>query len=282
MSIATRAAFRQAIAEGKGVMAPILGFSTGTVTAAAAGSGFFSCQVSWNSIGTTYSSTLVGYQLQPVTAALNAAMVKLCSSAARALYLVRLYRFGTQVLTSTGDQFTRDSWTAPLTRTRFGQSAQPIGVTPLILTTTALTTTAAVLTLKTAAGGTGYVDFDGNNVVGTRTFTFPSATTATQSAYVMRLEIGDNSVRDIVACQTNTAASAGAASIFGVEWLASVPIGSVQLANVADALFGGLSMDDLQPAATTSGSLTQSFLAVLGVGGTAAVQPQMIILGATA
>lgn len=282
MAITTRAGFQQALAEGKGIMSPVLGFATGAVTAAAAGSGFFTCQVSWNSIGTTFASTLVGYQYQPTTSAINMACVQLASSAARALYLVRLYRFGTQVLTSTGDQFTRDSWTAPLTRTQFGASAQPLTLTPLILTTTALTVTAAVVTLKTAAGGTGYVDQDGNNVVGTRTFTFPSSTTAIQSAYIMRLEVGDSGVRDIVACQTNTAATAGAASIYGVEWLASIPVGSTSLANVSDHLFGGLDMCDIQPAATTSGSLTQTYLAVLGIGATAAVQPQMIIFGAVA
>src|ERR1041385_6928167 len=48
----------------------------------------------------------------------------------------RFYQLGTLVCTSTGNQFTHDAATFPMTRTVMGQSAQPITLIPMVLVTT--------------------------------------------------------------------------------------------------------------------------------------------------
>jgi hypothetical protein len=94
--------------------------------------------------------------------------------------------------------------------------------------------------------------------------TMPAAATAAASAFIIRLEEEDSGVRDISAIEVTTAASAGAATIFGMELLG--PISVVRgLQVIYDAAFGGLGMTNLLPAVPTAGTLT-SYLVVVALG----------------
>ncbi len=71
----------------------------------------------------------------------------------------------------------------------------------------------------------------------------------------MRLEEGDSAVQDVTKIDVQTAGSAGAATIWGMEILAIVNAITAS-SGFHDSLVGGLHLQDLKPAAATSGSLT--------------------------
>jgi hypothetical protein len=118
------------------------------------------------------------------------------------------------------------------------------------------------------------VDQDGNNTVGTKDFTFPSATTNVNSTYLMMPNSDDFGVQDITQIDVGTASSTGAANIYGVEFLAPVE-GVIAKANLNDTVFGGLQMVDIAPAVATSGTVT-SYLGILGTAGGA--RPGYIVI----
>ena len=244
-------------AQGLGYSFPMITTGNGSnITAAAAGSGDFTVSIRPNSIGSTMPSTLI--DVIPLPSGTNpmrlSTIVGRINTTSMPLLLAYIYQFGTQVLTSTGDQFTHHAATFPVLRTQMGTS-QAVPLIPMIQVTTATTTTAAVLTMKTAAGGTGYKDEENNNVVGTLTHTMPAAATAVNSCFLLPLEEGDRGVRDIVAIQTNTAASAGAATIWGIEPISFLNSTSVaHMDSMSDHFFNALTMPDLRPAAATSGT----------------------------
>lgn len=264
MSFTSRADIMQRLAAGKGVILPIR--STGGVAVngtANAADGFHYGQPQANNIGSAMPGTIVGFPLPPSpTAPVNLLNFIISSSVGnlRNVCLARIYKFGTQVLTATGDQFTHDAATFPVTRTRFGAATTAIPLIPFIQTTAVMATTAAVITLKTAAGGTGYKNQAGSNVVGTRTMTYPIATTVSGSCFFPPLEVGDSAVTDIVAIQTNTACATATAVVWGMEILCSLHLNYSILASGQDTLFSGLNASDLAPAVATSGTATSQLV----------------------
>jgi hypothetical protein len=203
----------------------------------------------------------------------------LARSTSTNLFLAWVYTIGTLNLAATGDQFTHDAATFPLLRTEFGEASKAITLLPAIYITTATTVTAAVFSMKTNAGGTGYTDQDGNTTVANVLMTLPAAATAVQSSYLFRLNSGDSGVRDINQIDVDTAASAGAATIFGVEIIADIcnyP-GQGGLSNV---LVNGLRLSELKPAVATSGTAT-AVLALVALGtGTSGAGSNPVIVGA--
>jgi hypothetical protein len=219
--------------------------------------------------GSTYPGTLVGIDLPGAPGTLpNELFMSFATSSmsiSMGAWLVRYYLIGTLNLTATGDQFTHDAAVFPVLRTKYGEASKPVTLLPLVYVTTALTTTAADFILKTNAGGAGYVDQDGNNVVGTKTFTFPSSTTAIQSTFLALTNDATFGVQDITQIDIGTAAATGACNIYGVELIA--PLGTtVNRANPNDTVFNGIQMGNLQQAEATSGTVT-SYLGIMGTSG---------------
>ena len=273
MTVSTRAQIMQNLAAGKGILVPFETTAGASVTTTQnAGSGFSYCQIQPNNIGSTLQSTLQSFGVPPglpecFLQFLNAGSG---SGNVRGVYLARLYKIGTVNLGATGDQFTHDSATFPMLRTQLGQSNQPIGLLPLLQVTTAPTVTAPAVRLETVAGGTGYVDQDGNNeTVPVATLTLPSATTVLGTCYFLKLNAPDSAVRDVVAVRTVTAGtSSPAATVWGVELLCPLFMYNSNIPNYQDCLSGGLNAVDLAPATPTSGTAT-SVLALIQFGGSA-------------
>jgi hypothetical protein len=265
MAIATRNDFFTKAGQGLGFQIVGRTAAGAATTNAAAASGHFTNILHASELGSTYPTT---YKTLEVPAGLpNDLLIRAMVSGwttSAVIWLAHFYKIGTLSLTATGDQFTHDAATFPVTRTQFGEAAKPLALAPYVQITTTLAATAAVFRMRTAAGAAGYTDQDGNTVIGAKTMTMPSATTAAQSTYLMRLEDGDSGVRDISAIEVTTAATAGAATLWGVERLCAVPIIVADTPMVTDALFTGLSPMNLKPGAPTSGSLT-SFLGFLRI-----------------
>jgi hypothetical protein len=264
MALATRADILKFMGRGLGMVQGNNNASTSSGTSAAAGSGFFSASLGLNLVGTTYPSPLVGFPLPP---GLPNELFGTCigvstNSSTKPCYLCRFYLIGTLNMAATGDQFTHDAATFPLTRKELGQSAQPVSLIPMVHITTATATTAPIFRLRTVAGAAGYTDQDGNSVIGTVTMTMPAAATNQHSCYIIRLEYQDSGIRDISNIEVTTAGSAGAANIWGVELLMPAPMPLGGSGYIYDAVYGGLGMCDLAPAVATSGTVT-SYLGMI-------------------
>jgi len=256
MTIANRTQYLQNMAKGLGFFSPLIA-SGSTITAGAAASGFFTLQIRANGIGSSYPSTLIKYPTPPTPPSdlmIGHQAVAMNSTTANQHSLVLLYKLGTLNLAATGDQFTHDTATFPVTRTVMGASTTPISLIPLIQITTATTTTAAVFRLRTAGGSAGYVNQDGTSVIGTKTMTLPSAATSANSCFIFRLEEGDTAITDISNIEVTTAAATGAATIWGMETLSASPNHASPGPFAQDHLFGGLSPVKILPAAATSGT----------------------------
>lgn len=264
MAITDRATADEMFVGGKAYFTPFDSITSGSVTGASANNGHINFNIATNNLGTTLPSTLVGLRTSlssdPVRF-MNFIHSYMGSATVGGSSLCWLYLIGTQVLSTTGDQFTHNAATFPLTRTWLGQTTN-IPLTPLIQVTTQTATTAPVIRLRTNAGGAGYTDQDGNSIVGAETFTFPSATTSTNTTLHLPLELSDTSVLDITAIETTTAGTAGAASVWGMEYISPMGVPAATWSSSHDAITGGLTMQNLQPATPTSGSLT-SYLAIV-------------------
>lgn len=267
MAITSRADIKKNMSNGSGFFTSLRPHSNASTTGANSSSGFLSINLFFNFLGTTAPNTLVGFQIPPSPSVSVFHTFSNCAlNNGRGTYLARLYNFGTVALNATGDKFTADaSVTFPVTRTQLGASAQALGLIPILYVTTAITTTQPVITLKTVAGGTGYVNQDGNNVVGSRQMTLPLA--GVESAFIMRLEQDDSAVQKIAAVQVNTAASAGAARLFGAELIAPIAENSSNVNFANDSAFLTPAMVDMAPASATSGTLT-SYLAIIAINNT--------------
>lgn len=260
MAISSRATIMQNLAAGKGVVIPAISVAgVALTTAQNAADGFHISQFQSNSIGSTLPGTIVGFQLPPAPSTTFPLLWASSGSSVGnngGVWIGCIYKFGTQVLTSTGDQFTHDAATFPVTRTVLGAATTAVPLIPFIRVTTATTTTAPVLTLKTAAGGAGYKNQAASSIVGTRTLTFGAAATAARTQYLFPLESNDNAVTDITAVQTNTAAVAGAADLWGLEPICPLPQHNSILGSMQDTIFSGVHAADLAPAVATSGTAT--------------------------
>lgn len=257
----------QNMAKGLGVFAPYIVQSATGASAGNSGIGYYSVQINPNLIGSTVPGTLVDLEYPPALA--NAHLITgFGSQGARnaSFTLARLYKFGTVDFTATGDKFTHDAATFPVLRKVYGQTSQPIALRPYLLITTTVGPTAVTFRMRTAAGGTGYVDQDGNNTVGTLTHTMPAASTGTPSGFYMRLESGDVGVRDISAVEITGGVGTtptGAGTLYGMEPLLNIGGITALTHLIRDNTFAGLSCGDLAPAVATSGTASSILVIII-------------------
>lgn len=256
-NIATRNQLLQNIAQGKAVLNPLLASGSTSGTAAAVTSGRFSMGIQFGA-GTTIPGTLTSMVTNDV-ANNQLMMVSYSGTSASAISGIygRIYRIGGVVLTATGNQFTHDAATFPLTRTIMGMAGAAVNLIPLVFVTTALTTTAAAFILDTAVGGNGYTNQSGVGVVGSTTFTFPSTTTATGSTYIPMLNTGDSAIQDIAQVNVTVSSATGAFDIYGFEPYAygnNLSNSSLNFQN--DVIYGGCFTQNNLPAVATSGTAT--------------------------
>lgn len=264
------------VGKGNGYFISTLLTGGNTTTAATSTSGLLTLRVHANSIGSSVPGTLGSIPKPTLTPAeLYSMYFSAVTTAGKGGFFCNFYKLGTLNLAATGDQFTHDTATFPLLKTVYGQASQPISLIPIVLITTATATTAPAFRLRTAGGSAGYVDQDGNNVIGTKTFTMPSATTASQSTFVLRLEDGDSGVRDISAIEVTTAGTAGAATIYGMELLSPITM-TTGIQITVDSMFAQFIMSDISTATATSGTATCVFGMVSG-GSTGTLTPSVTI-----
>lgn len=270
MGIASRADVLTKLAEGKGVYTSCTSAAGVNVNSAAATTGYFTVQLRANGLLSTMPSTLFNWPMPPQTPStfLLQSVGDLSTSGSGAQYWGWLYKIGTLDMTATGDKFTHDTATFPVTRTILGAATTAVPLIPLVQVTTTLATTAAVFRLRTVGGAAGYTNQDNTGVVGTKTMTMPSATTVAGSTYIFRLEDGDSAVLDISNIEVTTAATAGAATIWGFEMLTSTNTPGIFQATGQDCLYGGLAASDMSPAVATSGTATALYGAITLLAGT--------------
>lgn len=240
--------------DGLGIEQLWLPLSNGTITAAAAASGFFTNSLNPNAIGSTLPTTIQGFPLPNTTNDLRLTMAETAHNATDSFWLARFYRFGNATLTATGNRLTHDGTFTRLRRTVFGTANTAINLIPVMYITTATAAAAAVFTMT-------YADQDGVSTTGPNN-TLPAAATAAQGLYNILMDVTDYAVLDVTAITlSGSTPSAGACDIYGVELLA--PFNSVIAGahSYVDLLFSGLTLPHLQPAVPDSGSVT-SFLAV--------------------
>lgn len=255
----------------KGQCAVFMGASiTSTAsTAATSTSNYNSINLLPNSIGGTFGTTQAGLAGPATLSGIYGNFFSYItqSNSTRACSIVRAYKLGTLNLAATGDQFTHDAATFPILRDNWNGANQPVNLIPFIQITTALTTTAAAFQLQTNAGAAGYTNQAGSSVIGTKTFTMPSATTAVGSGFILRLENGDSAIRDINQIKVTTAAATGAADVWGLELL-DYTVSHIATAAMTDSLNTGLYLAPINPGVATSGTAT-SFLTLAGTTATA-------------
>lgn len=244
----------------KGFYVPVTTVGQTATTNSTIANGFFNVYQAFNGLGTTLFTTLVSAPTpnQPNASLQLANVIAYCNNS-RGMIFGWLYKLGDLNLAATGDQFTHDAATFPVLRTRMGQAAQPVPLIPIMFVSTATTVTAAIFTT------TDYVDQDGNTVVGTKTFTMPNAATALQSGFVLPLEDTDTAIRDIQQINVGTAASVGAAQIYGFEPLVPMQTPSVGGGSGVDMLGEHLTLPDMRPAVATSGTAA-AYLSMLVIG----------------
>lgn len=264
MGITTRNQAFQNRAKGLGVRFPI--FSTGTTgTLAAAGSGFINGCLLFNAIGSTTPVTLVGF---PFPSGLSNELYPSYKhyqngiAGGRSVYQCILYKLGTLDLANAAatpyDGFTHNAnFTGPITRTICGQSTNVQMVPVFYLTVITATSAPAFILQATTGPGNGYKNQANSNVIGTKTFTLPSATTAAASTYILRLEDGDSAITDMTQISVTTKSTGtAAATIFGAEFL-MCSTSDTGISGISDPMFGGLCMSDMNVGTPTTGTLTR-------------------------
>ena len=280
MAITTRASIQTNLAKGLGYIRTAFGPGTGTLTAAAHASGGVSLSMA-GTLGTTMPNTIVGYPL-PAGLSSNLPLVAdfgSLTSGTRSGWIARIYLMGTLDMTIAAptDGFTPDAATFPVLRTKMGAASQPVTLIPMVQINTATTVAACIFTPKTTANGNGYTNQDGTGVVGAKTWTAPSATTAVSGLYFFKVNEGDSGVQSIIELSVSTASGAGTAqNIWGVEILSVLNSGPN--CAIDDAVTSGLRMVDLAPAVATSGTVT-SHLVWLGVGAAGSTVQQNALVG---
>ena len=262
MALSTFTDIGKRMLEGKIAISLGISLTTTANTAAAAASGISSLALAGNTIGSTYPGTLAGFQQPPAMSGdyINVATIQVNPNSSRLSGFVRVYLAGTLNLTATGDQFTHNAATFPLLRTIYGAASQPVALIPILQLTTATSVTAPAFQIQTNAGGAGYVNQNGTSVIGTKTFTFPAAATATGSCFFLRLNDGDYAARDITQIKVTTASSTGAANIWLMEHIGDAQSTLGAISYYDPIMDGGLRAATLTPAVATSGTASSSLL----------------------
>jgi hypothetical protein len=130
--------------------------------------------------------------------------------------------------------------------------------------TTAVTSTQPVFRVQTNAGGNGYKNQDGTSKVGSYSSSLRNVTKAAGFGMILPLELGDCAVTDVTQIRVDTAAAAGAATIYGFEPMMMVGSYESRTWGWRDGVFGGPAMAPMNPAAATSGTAA-SFLGTLSI-----------------
>lgn len=278
--VSSLATAQMLLLQGKGVATPYVTVLTGTLTGSVAASGSFDAGLSSNNIGTTLAGTMQTIPI-PASGAPIRMMMNAQSpySAVYAGFNAIFYKIGTLNLAATGNQFTHDTATFPITRTYYGQATQPVDLIPIIQISTATTTTAAQLVISNVAATNGYIDTSGSTVVGTQTMTMPNIATKLNSSYLMLLNAGATGIRDITNINVTVAASAGTANVWGMEIISPTGAPISNFGFMHDSITGGINMANLQPGAATTGTAT-SFLGNWGGSGTTSHNLGGFLLGA--
>lgn len=255
-------------AQGKGVRLAQVGVTSGGITAANSTSGNISQIFHYNSVGSTLYSTLIDIPIQGglTSSPLRLKNFSVGSNRAGSYQLVRLYKIGTVNL-ATGT-FTHDAATFPVNKTQMGTS-QALDLIPFIQITTAPATTAPAFTMN-------YTNQADASVTGTITFTFPSATAAIGSCYMMRLETGDSAIHDITSMTFSATGSAGAATVWGAEIYGQAIIAGASAQGAKNALLKGISIPNINPATATFGTASTQ-LVPMSVGLTLTTQHSIVI-----
>ncbi len=266
-TIATRVQAIQQIGMGKTKTINFAGLSAGAPTTAAAASGHITYGIQTNNVGTTYPGTLVSFPTVklPTDNFRHLFTTFWSNNAAKSGYLGIFYKMGTVDFTASGNSFTPDAATFPVLRTNLFGANQALSLWPVLYVTTATTTTAPAFILQTSGAAAGYTSQTGGAVIGTKTFTLPSAATAIQSTYILRTEDdGTSGVQAINQINMTSSAAVGAGTIYGFEKLATLTQPFI-INSVYDGLLGCLDLRNHTPAVATSGTAT-SFLGILTLG----------------
>jgi hypothetical protein len=232
-----------------------LGTTTTATTAATATTGFFSFQLIGNSIGSTWPNTLQSLSAN------GSPLVSLQSTntVGRGGTIALIYKIGTLNFSTVGNGFTHDTATFPLLRDELNTLNQPQAYLPFLKITTAITGTAPIIRLQTSAGGAGFVDQDGANVIGTTSITVPISVIG--SCYFLPLN-NATATQDIIQIRIDTAATTGVAEVYMYEEIA-INQTIVAGAGVYDVIGGsGLNITTTVPAIATTGSVVSSLVYV--------------------
>lgn len=281
MAFTSRNTMLQKRAE-RGISMPLVPVATASGTAAAQNSGGVNVSITANNIGSTLPSTVQSFLLPaglPNELFGNCLTGTASSVNSRVVWLSYFYLMGTVDLANAAatpyNGFTHSAgWSGTLQRTIMGATTD-ILLIPTILITTGTATTAPVFELNTVAGGAGYVDESGNNVIGNVAFTCPAAATASGSMFVLRLNDGDSAIKNMTQMKVTTKGTAGAANVYGVEPLIPCFIDN-SYGGAGDAVFGGLRMHDLKPAVPSSGTVT-SRLGLFAIGSNSATTYNLML-----
>lgn len=272
MPVANITDVRRRIAQGKGAYIPLITLGNGSLTTATATSGHFTNSLNVNSIGSTYPTTLTGFDALFNESSVLAAQLLGSSSAIEHGMFGIFYQIGT--FSISGASFTHSGTFTRLRRTVFGQANTAIPYIPVYYVTTAVSGASSAPTFTFT-----YVDQDGNTGETSITNTLPATAVNAQSCYNMMPKTSDSAVLDITAMSiTANGASAGACTIYGFEPLATqITYATTELCN-HDTIYGGLKLPDLQPASPDSGSVT-SFLGWLYPSNNATANNMSILVG---
>lgn len=231
--------------------------TSSSATSATASSGYLTSKLGVSSLSTLWT-TIYG---APVPSGfsdpdsdLRLTHMKLAGSRGGTIWVVWAHKVGTVTFNGTGNRFTHDACTFPLTRSK-PWGTRVVAGWPLVSLTTATATTAPVI------GSWKYNNQAGVTVTNSDTFTFPNATTAAGTGLMLHLEPGDL-VTDITEINVTTAASAGAGTVYLLEPIAQVSQIVSGHVTQADMLRGSrFCPPKAVPPAPTSGTLDTMMLA---------------------